>query len=275
MVESIGRNALAPGSRAKPGASAKSRKFRCTKISKLPLNTLPLEKMKQNPMKSCSIRSSIPGQHALVLLVSLFIGGIGWTSRLIGKDLFGESLATLAQSDSKSVTADPAKNKPNTLASTAETERAALEFVGQHHPQMLELLQFLKGRQPAQYPQALKEMVRSQQRLESLAKRDLEMYQVELQLWQIRSDLRLLAAEISVKATIKDQTDERMQRLTALVEQEASQELVRLKLLKQRTQRELQRLDEQIADLTDSSDERVAKNLKLWQSRITKQSRHK
>lgn len=213
-------------------------------------------------------------QRALVLsVITLGIGANSIAPRAAGEETLGGGRTTLAQAGSKSATTAANRSEQPTVAIAPEAESEALQFVGQHHPQMLELLRFLKRRQPTQYPQALKEMSRAHQRLQSLAKRDPELYQVELQLWQTRADLRLLAAEILVKSTNSDQPDERMQRLTHLVEKESAEELARLRLLKQRTERDLQRIDAQITNLT--SDEHVAKTLKLWQNRITRQSRNK
>ncbi len=204
------------------------------------------------------------------MLGLLLICSAAWSSKLIAEDDRGLRLTTLAQAQSAVSQAE--KEQQNPIGSE-RAEKNVLEFVGLHQPKMLGLLEFLKRHQPAQYSQALKEMARTQIRLEGFAKRDQEMYEVELKLWQIRSDLRLLAAEMSAKAMSTD--EHRVRQLTELIASEASQEVVRLKLLKLRAEREVQKLTEQIEGLTAANDEYVARNVKLWQSRIVKQSRNK
>ena len=192
-----------------------------------------------------------------------------------------------------------ASNKSRELS-----EQATLEFVRTQQPKLLKLLEFLKKRQPNLYSQALKEMSRSQARLEGLAKRDPELHAIELRLWQVRSELRLLAAEIaatrqrpsvgeaasSATPPASDQTQAQdrstsgstaagdssralEQQLSALVKQELAAELQRLELLRSRAAAELARLDDQVTQLRSNSEEQTARQLKVWQTRINKTSR--
>lgn len=161
----------------------------------------------------------------------------------------------------------------NAQASTKAAEQKALEFIDEHQPKLKKLMEFLKSKQPESYQQALKELGRSQQRLENLEKRDLELYRIELDLWVVRSRLRLLAAEMSV-AKAKDTTD-RTKELTELIEQESGLELQRLQLLHDRASQQVLTLDEAIAKHRAERDQRVAKSLKVWQNKIKKQSASK
>lgn len=150
-------------------------------------------------------------------------------------------------------------------------EEQTLAFIREHQPKLLKLLKFLEKHQPALYTQALKEMSRSQQRLESLAKRDVDLYAIELKLWQVRSELRLLAAELAVAS---NESKERSQEgLVKLIQQESACERERLQLLKSRAEQEVLRLSEQIDSLNADPDEYVARQVKVWQNRIQKQSR--
>jgi ribosome-binding ATPase YchF (GTP1/OBG family) len=167
-----------------------------------------------------------------------------------------EQAGTTAQSDDK----------------VANAEQKVLDFVKKHQPELLKLLMFLKERQPAQFQQALKEMARSQQRLEGLLKRDPELYAVELQLWQTQSRIRMLAAEMSVSNSIEKKAELEKQ-LQLLVGNELDHERARLVLLKARAEQEVQRLDKRMSELSDNREEQVAKGVKLWQNRIARQAR--
>lgn len=167
---------------------------------------------------------------------------------------------------------------PNTEAAAAKdsalsAEQKALDFIEEHQPKLRKLMEILKSKQPASYQQALKELGRSQQRLESLGKRDPELYEIELDLWLVRSRLRLLAAEMSV-AKVTDQTD-RTDELTKLIEQEAKRDLQRMQLLRERAAQQVIKLDEEIAKRNAAHDELIAKALKGWQNKIKKQSSSK
>ena len=152
----------------------------------------------------------------------------------------------------------------------SKAEERILKFVGQHQPEMLKLLKLLKQKQETRYAQALREIRRSQQRLESLARRDKELYEAELALWRVRSQLRLLAAEMSVadEASRKAFTG----RLEDLVKQEIAADTRRLECVRARVVNELAKLDTQIRKREEDNEALVARAVKSWQNRIRKQS---
>lgn len=162
------------------------------------------------------------------------------------------------------------RNGEHAEKESADEEQRVLSFVGTHQPKLLELMKFLKQKQPGQYEQALREMSRAQVRLESLAKRDQDLYAIELELWQIRSQLRLLAAEISVAPEAKQ--EKLNAKLALLVEKEVAQDLARLKLQRERTAEQLQQLDQQIAQRESETAVQVEKLLKQWKNRIAQQT---
>lgn len=153
--------------------------------------------------------------------------------------------------------------------SKAESEKELLEFVGEHQPQLLRLMTYLKQKQPTLYERAAKEMLRSQQRLRNLAERDAELYAVELASWKTRSQLQLLAAEISVSKDVKKADLE--SKLSELVELEFQQGVERLKLQRQRAEAQLALITSQLDQRASQHDELVEKSLKMWQARIAKQ----
>ena len=164
----------------------------------------------------------------------------------------------------------PAKLAAKETPTSADAERKALAFIEEHQPKLRKLMEFLQAKQPASYQQALKELGCSQVRLEGLEKRDPELYKIELELWLIRSRLRLLAAEMSV-ANAKDQKD-RTEELSSLIEQEATCNRQRMQLHRDRAAQQVVKLDEEIAKLNAGYDELIAKSLKAWQNKIKKQN---
>lgn len=145
-------------------------------------------------------------------------------------------------------------------------EKEILRFVGEHQPKLLELMQFLQETNPAQYQQALRETERTRVRLETLGKRDVELQAIELDLWQVRSQQRLVAAEWSV---VPEQRQQKLQqRLQRLVEQELDIEMAKLKLQRERTANQLQKYDDQIKSQQGERDALVTKALKQWENRI-------
>lgn len=168
----------------------------------------------------------------------------------------------------------PAAAQAGAKGASSENERVkeeqqVLSFVGTHQPKLLELMEFLKEKQPAQYAQAQREMSRSRSRLENLAKRDQDMYAIELELWQIRSRLRLLAAEISVAPESKQ--EKLNTTLAQLLEKEFAQDLARLKLQRERTAKQLEQFDQQISQRESEHSAQVEKMLRQWKNRIAQQ----
>lgn len=208
-----------------------------------------------------------------VLLLSWVHGGdlgsaCGWAAEPTDKKL------TIAQRDAgekaeKSATTQANLSDASSDVERAKEERRVLSFVATHQPKLLELMEFLKQKHPAQYEQALREMSRSRTRLENLAKRDLDMYAIELELWQIRSRLRLLAAEISVAPEAKQ--EKLNATLAQLVEKEVAQDLARLKLQRERTAKQLEQFDQQIVQRESEHSAQIEKMLKQWKNRIAQQ----
>lgn len=174
----------------------------------------------------------------------------------------------LAQSTASENNAVESKAAPPT-AEASEIQARVEAFVQQHQPRLARLLEHMKERGEGQYKLAVRDLNRSIQRLENFQKRDPELYTIELQLWKIRSQLRLQAAEIAVKPPkdIKAAKD----KLQRLLEREWKQDLARLQLLRARTAAELAKFDEQIEQRSESKAELLEKSLKAWENKIKKQ----
>lgn len=168
------------------------------------------------------------------------------------------------------------ETKPDSTTNRRADQRAqdddarALKFVELHQPELFQLLTYLRTKNPKQYQEAMRDIGRAALRLIQLRERDEEMYAIELNLWQTRCKLRLLAAEISVLEDPRKKNKAEGQ-LKQLVELELEQEQSRASLQRQRVARQLERLDTQIQKNEQEKDARVTRALKLWQNRINKQ----
>jgi len=152
----------------------------------------------------------------------------------------------------------------------AAIDETLLEFVEKHQPELLKLLKFMKKKQPQQYEQALKELSRVKQRLTLLEKRDAELYAIELELWQVRSELRMLVAEIL--ASSKDAQAKLRKELHVLAEKELDLGTARLKLDQERVELRLASVRSQLDERTNDRDATLAKAIKTWENRAFKSS---
>ncbi len=153
-------------------------------------------------------------------------------------------------------------------SSTTADEGSLLEFVELHQPALVKLLKYMKKKQPQQYEQALRELTRVKQRLNSLEKRDAESYAIELELWQVRSKLRMLVAEIL--ASDKSSQEKLRGQLHGLVEKEIDLDLARLQLEQQRIEQRLSSVQSQLNERTSDRAATLSKAIKTWENRAFK-----
>ena len=147
-----------------------------------------------------------------------------------------------------------------------DVDAATLAFVREHQPELADLLQFLKTKRGSDYDSAIKEIRRVRDRLENLKKRDSELHDVELALWQNSAQLRLWAA--SVSAASKKLSDANRKKLNLLVTRENELTTQRLKLEKARTEARLELLDQQLKKRQDQSQNMIARGINAWEGRI-------
>lgn len=150
---------------------------------------------------------------------------------------------------------------------SSNDEERVLQFAERQEPQLFELLKFLKQKRPVAYEQALRETGRTQQRLENLQQKDAELYQIESQIWRTRSKLSLIVARLSVR-----HSDDLENQLELLVHELNTQEIAKIKLMRDRAARQLDKWESQLKDRSDNSSSVVEKNLESWKNRIKKQS---
>jgi hypothetical protein len=110
---------------------------------------------------------------------------------------------------------------------TPEREAAALSFVRTNHPELADLLDRLKVRQPQEYQKAVRDLSRVSERLALSRAEFPSRYELELKQWKLTSRIQVLTARLSMGRTPKQ--EEELKQL--LAEQlETHRELVVLNL---------------------------------------------
>ncbi|MFO1062761.1 MAG: hypothetical protein U0892_02655 [Pirellulales bacterium] len=172
----------------------------------------------------------------------------------------------------------PTKSSSESLKPSVETKtdatkneaaistEAVMTFVREHQPDLAKLLEYIKQKRPEDFESAVSEIVRVKARLESVRKRDEELYKLELALWKNDAQLRLLAAELSsVKGKLSDKDRERIK---SLLEEGHTLTVHKLEHERVAAQTRLDQLDEQLKKRQANHENIINKGLKQWEGRI-------
>jgi hypothetical protein len=132
-----------------------------------------------------------------------------------------------------------------------------MTFVKQHHAELAELLIHLKENSPGEYDRAVRDLLRTSERLAQVQERDSLQYELELKQWKARSRAQLLAARLQMA----DSEDLRKQLHAALSEEYD----IRLQLLRRdhdRASDRMKNLADQIEKLGQRRNEEIERQLK-------------
>lgn len=176
-----------------------------------------------------------------------------------------EKPADIKQSDAKKDSpAKNGKNFRNLAGFTPEREAAALTFVRSNHPELADLLERLKVRQPPEYQKAVRDLFRVSERL-AVSREEFPLrYELELKQWILTSRIQVVTARLSMDHTPAQ--EEELKQL--LAEQlEAHRELISFHLERATARaatlsRELQELETQKQSLLDAKFEKAMKSAK-------------
>lgn len=185
----------------------------------------------------------------MCLSVSLFVGSAEESSRRKGK------------SDTRE-TANP-------MTVTPEREAAAMTFVKQHHPELAELLKYLKKSLPKQYDKAARDLFRTSERLARVKDGgDERRYKLELELWQTRSRIQLLAARLRTRPNEKHK-----QELANLLEKQYELRLAQLEFSRDRAAVRVDKLNKQIDQLKSTRRQAIERQLRALAGQRPKPSK--
>lgn len=189
------------------------------------------------------------------------VPGLLWCAASLADDPAPQPAASTSASSTQTTgVIPPALAKPKagnkSPAFTPEREAAALAFVQANHPELAAVLTQLKGMQRAQYENAIRDLFRVSEELAKAKEQDPQRYAVELQVWQTKSRVQLLAARASIsddpaleaelRAALERQTDAQKAQLAAQRDQAAER---------------LKKLDDSLANLERDRKKQVDKQL--------------
>ena len=156
-----------------------------------------------------------------------------------------------------------------------QNETDAIAFVQEHHSELVALLQSLKSMRQKEYEMAIREIIRTKKRLDSLAKRETDLHAMELEAWKLKSKIDLLMAKAIAQDTSFDKVA-----LRDLLSQQVENQKKRWKheqstitkrqeqlaeLLKRTEGHEEERVEQQLSANLKNVDSKVGKAKKLKQ----------
>lgn len=138
---------------------------------------------------------------------------IAITLTFLGSALLGSTFLNNAHAvaptttNSKSVADAGTKSKATpkqNIQADKEAERSATGLVNEHLPELKKLLETLKKDNPRQYEAAIRDLAKSAKRLRSIQNRDEELFEIEVEMLQTRSSVKLLTAKLKVRDNESD-----------------------------------------------------------------------
>jgi hypothetical protein len=168
-----------------------------------------------------------------------------------------KSLAELKQAEEKRLASEEAalKRKPELLA-----------FAQEHDPQLRALLEMLESKRPKQFRQALANLARDTDRLNTLLTRDPERYDLELRQWKNNQRVQILSAKLTLKGGSSEGREE-LKKLLAR-KTELRQESLQLEL--RRARERVARFEEQTSKFAKPSDSELEKQVEQMIARAKK-----
>lgn len=160
----------------------------------------------------------------------------------------------------------PENKKPDKrgrgIAVTPEREAAVRAFVDQHHPDLAQLLDHLKGKKDNRsYERAVRELFAVSERLASLQESDQKRYELELKAWKTKSRIQLLAA----KLTMIDDNELEQRLKSALAEQHEVRRQI-MQLEKSRLRDRMKKIDKDLAEHDARRESAIEKQFKTLTS---------
>ena len=123
------------------------------------------------------------------------------------------------------------------------SEEEVLEFVNEHHSELVRSIDWLREQRPDAYEKAMRSLSMQVTRLEFLKSTQSERYETELPLWKLQSRIRLLVGRQAV-----DPKPENLATLKELIGEELELRLNSLKMEKQAMEVAIERVRERQAE---------------------------
>lgn len=185
--------------------------------------------------------------------------------------LFVVVLSSQAENTSRTSGRSDKNANAKPMSVTPEREAAAMTFVKQHHPELSDLLVYLKKNMPKQYDKAARELFRASERLARLKDNgDDKRYDLELKLWQTRSRVQLLTARLRTRPGDKLKTE-----LRELLVQQYDLRLSQLEYDRDRAAGRLAKVEEQIEQYKNARQQVIDRQMRVLAERKDKPTKPK
>ncbi len=158
-----------------------------------------------------------------------------------------------------------ANKKPKTpterqaVKTDRDSELAAIKLVEAHLPDLKSVLNHLRTDDPHQYNLAVRDLAKSARRLEISKNRDTELYDIDVELLQAQSSVRLLTAKLKVRDNQADR--KRLREAAGRLQQaelsRADYDVRALQERLERTQKSLTAAEQRLANKQDSDLEKI------------------
>lgn len=178
-------------------------------------------------MKRLSLMKSVSRRKAFGFLMAFAI-----SCHVVWADGTSNLPRTIAEVELAKPQAKPNRAKPKATAKPLPNDSPGIRLAEKHMQELLPLIEHLQKRSPGQYEKAIRELDRSAKRLESLKKRDAQLFEIALEEWTTRTELQLTKAKLRVgksaegdqrirdrQATLLDLQIKRLNRETELLSQ--------------------------------------------------------
>jgi len=212
-------------------------------------------------------RLAVPCTTARGSTMLLLLLGAVWPAHVLSDDLVVAVEPTAAKAaeagvepggEQKPRASRASKPQADDQLDTLEARgKRVLTFVREHNPELAAVLTHLERRSPTDYEAAVNDLDRSVTKLIGAQSRDPEVYEIELRVWQTRTRVDMLVAQL-LASTAKN----RAALETKLREAVAAELEAKAAHLGYRRQRSMAWYDRQIDRIRDDRDEMVESRVK-------------
>lgn len=150
------------------------------------------------------------------------------------------------------------------------SDEKVLEFAKGHVPGLVRLVISLREREPEMYEKAIADLARSVERLKRIENRTPDRYEHEIKLWKMNSTISLVAVKYFATGESNYEAE-----LVKLLRRRSQLEIERLKHEQQILRDRLKKLEAAIARKQETEDEQVEKELERLRRRYTDVSQNR
>lgn len=143
---------------------------------------------------------------------------------------------------------------------TAKRAKALMKFVKKHHPEILPLMEVLKKNRPHRYRRVVNGLDREVLSLERIKQRSADDYQIALEQWINRSQVRLLSAQVSTADSVA-QVEKIREQIRRLLKQNQELRIKKLQQDLEETQARTRRIAQSLDELRNHGDEVIEKKI--------------